>query len=325
MIIDFHNHYYPPEYLAALQSGPSNIKITFDEDDNPLLHYPGDYNILVPGHRDIAYRETVLEQAGVDRQVVTMTTPGTHVETPERAAELARIVNDSYARVMAERGQRFLAFGTLPLNNPQASVAELARASSELGLKGFQFFSNVNGVALSDERYWPLYEKAAALNLVFIIHPTSPVGVEAMTDYWLMPLLGFTFDTSLAAAKLIFSGVVERFPQIKWVLCHAGGTLPYLAERLDRGFEAFKECRENIDRPPSEYLKDFYYDTVNFDPRALQLAVDFAGADHVLAGSDYPHQIGSLEKMIAVIEALNLSEADKEKIRSGNAQELLRL
>jgi aminocarboxymuconate-semialdehyde decarboxylase len=101
--------------------------------------------------------------------------------------------------------------------------------------------------------------------------------------------------------------------------------LPYLAERLDRGFEAFKECRENIDRPPSEYLKDFYYDTVNFDPRALQLAVDFAGADHVLAGSDYPHQIGSLEKMIAVIEALNLSEADKEKIRSGNAQELLRL
>jgi aminocarboxymuconate-semialdehyde decarboxylase len=146
-----------------------------------------------------------------------------------------------------------------------------------------------------------------------------------MTDYWLMPLLGFTFDTSLAAAKLIFSGVVERFPQIKWVLCHAGGTLPYLAERLDRGFEAFKECRENIDRPPSEYLKDFYYDTVNFDPRALQLAVDFAGADHVLAGSDYPHQIGSLEKMIAVIEALNLSEADKEKIRSGNAQELLRL
>jgi aminocarboxymuconate-semialdehyde decarboxylase len=254
-----------------------------------------------------------------------MTTPGTHVETPERAAELARIVNDSYARVMAERGQRFLAFGTLPLNNPQASVAELTRASSELGLKGFQFFSNVNGVALSDERYWPLYEKAAALNLVFIIHPTSPVGVEAMTDYWLMPLLGFTFDTSLAAAKLIFSGVVERFPQIKWVLCHAGGTLPYLAERLDRGFEAFKECRENIDRPPSEYLKDFYYDTVNFDPRALQLAVDFAGADHVLAGSDYPHQIGSLEKMIAVMEALNLSEADKEKIRSGNAQELLRL
>jgi aminocarboxymuconate-semialdehyde decarboxylase len=325
MIIDFHNHYYPPEYLAALQSGPSNIKITFDEDNNPLLHYPGDYNILVPGHRDIAYRETVLEQAGVDRQVVTMTTPGTHVETPERAAELARIVNDSYARVMAERGQRFLAFGTLPLNNPQASVAELARASSQLGLKGFQLFSNVNGVALSDERYWPLYEKAAALNLVFIIHPTSPVGVEAMTDYWLMPLLGFTFDTSLAAAKLIFSGVVERFPQIKWVLCHAGGTLPYLAERLDRGFEAFKECRENIDRPPSEYLKDFYYDTVNFDPRALQLAVDFAGADHVLAGSDYPHQIGSLEKMIAVMEALNLSEADKEKIRSGNAQELLRL
>jgi aminocarboxymuconate-semialdehyde decarboxylase len=323
MIIDFHNHFYPPAYLEALQAGPSAIKITFDENDNPLLHYPGDYNILVPGHRDIAFRETVLAQAGIDKQVMTMTTPGTHVEAPERAAELARIVNDSFAKVVAERSERFAAFGTLPLNDPQAAVKELERGAAGLGLKGFQLFSNVNGIALSDERHWPLYEKAAERELTFIIHPTSPVGVEAMTEYWLMPLLGFTFDTSLAAAKLIFSGVAERFPQIKWVLCHAGGTLPYLAERLDRGFEAFKECRKNISKPPSEYLKEFYYDTVNFDPKALQLAVGFAGVDHILAGSDYPHQIGSLTKMVAVIDKLDISEQDKEKIRSGNARKLL--
>lgn len=325
MIIDFHNHYYPPAYLEALQAGPSNIKITFDQDDNPLLHYPGDYNILVPGHRDIVFRETVLAQAGVDKQVITMTTPGTHVEEPKRAVELARIVNDSFAQVAEERGERFAAFGTLPLNDPQASLKELERGVTGLGLKGFQLFSNVNAIALSDERFWPLYEKAAEHGVTFIIHPTHPVGVEAMTEYWLMPLLGFTFDTSLAAAKLIFSGVVKRFPQIKWVLCHAGGTLPYLAERLDRGFEAFKECRANINKPPSEYLKEFYYDTVNFDPKALQLAVDFAGVDQILAGSDYPHQIGSLVKMMAVIDKLDISEQDKEKIRSGNARKLLGL
>jgi aminocarboxymuconate-semialdehyde decarboxylase len=140
-----------------------------------------------------------------------------------------------------------------------------------------------------------------------------------------MPLLGFTFDTTLATAKLVFSGVMERFPQIRWILCHAGGTIPYLAERLDRGYEAFKECRKNISRPPSDYLKGLYYDTVNFDPKALQLTVDFAGVDQVLAGSDYPHQIGSLEKMLATIDKLNLTAEAKAKILGENAHKLLGL
>ena len=117
--------------------------------------------------------------------------------------------------------------------------------------------------------------------------------------------------------------MVCRFPRIKWALGHLGGAIPYLVERLDRGFHAFKECRANIDRPPSEYLREFYYDSVNFDVRALQLAIDFAGADHILAGSDYPHQIGSLRRMLDSIAALNLSESDREGILGGNAARLL--
>jgi len=323
MIIDFHNHFYPPEYLRALQIGPSNIKVTFDDQNNPLLHYPGDYNIVVPGHRDIVFRKTVLEKAGVDKQVLTLTTPGTHIETPVRAVALARLVNESFAHIAAEHGDRFTPLGTLPLNDPLASVKELERASLESGFKGFQIFSNINGVALDDQRFWPLYEQAAELKTIFIIHPTYPIGVEAMTDYWLMPLLGFTFDTTLAAARLVFSGLAARFPEIRWVLPHAGGTIPYLAERLDRGYHAFKECRANISRPPSAYLKNFYYDTVNFDPKALRLLIDFAGADHVLAGSDYPHQIGSLEKMRTSIAQLDLTAEAKADILGGNARRLL--
>ena len=322
-IVDVHNHFYPPEYLAAIQSGPSNVKVTFDEENNPLLHYPGDYNIVVPGHRDIEYRKQVLIDSGVDKQVLSMTTPGVHIETRERAIELAQMVNDSFARISAEHGDRFAAFATLPLNDPAASVVELERAFTSLGFRGVTLHSNVSGKELSDPCFLPLFAKADELGAVVDIHPSFPVGVEAMTDYWLMPLVGFPFDTTLTAAKLVFSGIVERFPRIKWILGHLGGAIPYLAERLDRGYDAFQECRANITRPPSTYLKQLYYDTVNFDAGPLKLALEFAGADHLMAGSDYPHQIGSLDRMVTSIDALELPEADKEKIRGANASRLL--
>jgi aminocarboxymuconate-semialdehyde decarboxylase len=324
-VIDFHNHYYPPEYIQALEQGPSAVRITHDAEGNPWLHYPGDYNVAVRGHRDIDYREEVLRRQGIDTQVITLTTPGTHVEDPATAARLARLVNDAFARVVADKKGRFTALATLPLNDPAASVAELRRAMVELRLQGAMLFSNVNGTALCNQRFWKLYEVADELGAVLHIHPTNPVGVEAMLDYWLMPLVGFLMDTTLAAAGLVFSGVAERFPRIRWVLSHLGGAIPYLAERLDRGYEAFADCRKNISRPPSSYLKNFYYDTVNFDPRALELAVAFAGAEHILAGSDYPHQIGSIEKMLESLRCMRVSEGDRNKILSGNAARLLGL
>jgi len=324
-IVDFHNHYYPPSYLDALESGSSAVRVTRDAAGNPVLHYPGDYNVAVRGHRDIDYREQVLAEHGVDCQVLTLTTPGTHVESPAAAERLASRVNDAFAAVVQSKRGRFTALATLPLNVPAASVSELRRACEQLRFRGAMVFSNVNGVALSDRRFWPVYELADGLRAVLYIHPTNPVGVEAMLDYWLMPLVGFLFDTTLAAAGLVFSGVVERFPRIQWVLGHLGGAIPYLAERLDRGFHAFPECRAHISRPPSEYLKGFYFDTVNFDPRALRLAIEFAGAGHVLAGSDYPHQIGSIPRMLESIRALDIPEAQRAEIFGGNAARLLGL
>ena len=321
--IDVHNHFYPPAYLDALKTGKSNVRVAVDKDGNPELHYPGDYNVAVQGHRDIAYRETVLRQEGVDLQVLTLTTPGTHVETPARAVELARLVNDAFAAIVRVRGSRFAALATLPLNDPAAAARELRRAVQELGFRGAMVFSNVNGVALADPRFDELYRTANQLDAVLHIHPTNPVGVEAMTDYWLMPLVGFPLDTTLAAAKLVFSGIAERFPRIRWVLSHLGGAIPYIAERLDRGHRAFRECRAHIARRPSEYLKGFYYDTVNFDAGALQLAIAFAGAGQILAGSDHPHQIGSIPSMLQSIRALDVTEAERQAILGGNAAKLL--
>ena len=317
-IIDFHNHFYPPVYLDALRSGSSAVEVTIDEDGNPRIYYPGDYNIAVPGHRDIDYRERVLIEHGVDTQVLTLTTPGTHVETLPTAARFAGLVNEAFARIRDTKGGRFTALATLPLNDPAASVRELDRACRHLHFPGAMLFSNVNGAGLNEPRFWPIYELANDLDATLYIHPTHPVGVEAMTDFWLMPLVGFLMDTTLAAAKLVFSGIPERFPRIRWVLGHLGGAIPYLAERLDRGYEAFSECRAHIPRPPSTYLRQFYYDTVNFDPKAIQLAIDFAGIDHIVAGSDYPHQIGSIPKMIATVGA-------NAGIYAANTRKLLKL
>jgi aminocarboxymuconate-semialdehyde decarboxylase len=322
-VIDFHNHYYPPRYMKALQSGESSVKVTVDADGNPNLHYPGDYNVAVRGHRDLAYRQDVLDELGVTMQVLSLTTPGTHVESPSTAVRLAALVNDEFREAIDTRGRHFTALATLPLNDPAASVREFERATRQLGLPGAMLFSNVNGVALSDRRFWPLYEAANDAGAVLYIHPAHPVNVDMMQEYWLMPLVGFLFDTTLAAASLVFNGVADRFPRIRWALAHLGGAIPYLAERLDRGFHAFRECRVHIERPPSTYLRGFYYDTVNFNQGALQLAIEFAGADHILAGSDYPHQIGSIPLMLEAVAKLPISDGERKDIYGSNAARLL--
>jgi aminocarboxymuconate-semialdehyde decarboxylase len=323
-VIDFHNHYYPPEYLDALGPTGSRLTITHDEHGNPVVHYPGDYNVMVRGHRDINFRQGILDQHRVDTQVISLTTPGTHVEQPDVAVTLSEITNDAFARVRDERRGRFEPLATLPLCDPRASTKELIRAIDQLKLAGVMLFSNVNGTGLDDEQFWPIYEAANDRDAVMMIHPTYPLGVEAMREYWLMPLNGFLFDTTLAASKLVFSGVVKRYPRIRWVLGHLGGTIPYLAERLDRGWRAFKDCRVHIDEPPTTYLKKhFWYDTVNFAQGPLKLAIEFAGADRILAGSDYPHMIGSIPLMLEAVGNLPISDADKAGILGGNAEKLL--
>jgi aminocarboxymuconate-semialdehyde decarboxylase len=211
------------------------------------------------------------------------------------------------------------------MNAPDAAAEEAERAVGELCLPGVMLLSNASGVPLSDDRFLPVFEALHRRGAVVYIHPTYPVGVEVMEKYMLMPMVGFLMDTTLATASLVYAGVVERFPGITWVLGHLGGAVPYLAERFDRGFEAYPECRERCSVPPSEQLRAFYYDTVNFDAACLGLAQGFAGVDHLVAGSDYPHMIGSLSKMRASIDAMALTDEERSRVRGGNAARILKL
>jgi aminocarboxymuconate-semialdehyde decarboxylase len=323
MIVDVHNHYYPPRYLAQLERSGSRVRVAHDSEGRMLVHYPGDYNVVALGHRDLDERIRVMDEHGVAVQAISLTTPGVHVEDRARGIELARLVNDEFAAAMARHPGRFAPLAALPLQDPQAAVAELERAVTELGLRGALLFSNVNGHSLDEADYFPLFQKLAELGVPALLHPTNPASIEAVADYRLTAIVAFLFDTTTAALRLVFGGVLERLPTLKLILGHLGGTIPYVIERADRGFEAYDECRTHISRPPSEYFRSMYYDTVNFDPDALRLALAFAGPQRIVFGSDYPHQVGSVGKALATLRGLDLSDADRAALLGGTARNLL--
>jgi len=327
MKIDVHTHHYPIAYLDEVERQPSAAcRITRGEDGRRLVHYAGDFNVVADGHVDLDARLAEMERTGVDMGLLSLTTPGVHVEAPARGVQLARLVNDAFAEIQRQHPRRFSPLATLPLQDPRASAAELERAVTQLGLRGAMLFANVNGRALHHREFWPIYETAARLDVPLMIHPTTPPGGEAYEEFRLTALLGFLVDTSLAITQLVFAGVPETFPTLRFMLGHLGGTIPYVAERIDRGYEAFSELRTLVPERPSFYFKrNCWYDTVNFEPGALRCAIEFAGADHVVLGTDYPHQIGDMEKAVRVVSGLPIPADDRAAILGGNAARLLKL
>ena len=324
MIVDFHNHHYPDAYLRELERGDTVARLERDAEGRLLLHYPGDYNVVVKGHRDLDARIREMDAAGVDVQAFSLTTPGVHVEERERGVALARLVNDAFAEAAERHPGRFAPLAALPLQDPAASVEELERAVG-MGLKGAQLFSNVDGRSLDEDAYFPLFEKLAELDVPAFIHPTNPSPLGRLADYRLTALMGFQFDTTVAVTRLVFAGVLERLPTLKIVVGHLGGTLPFMAERIARGWEVYPELRERVSRPPAEYFRRLYIDTVNFDPAALRLGLAFAGPDHVVFGSDYPHQVGYVDRALEAVAGMPVGEAERARILGGTAAELLKL
>jgi aminocarboxymuconate-semialdehyde decarboxylase len=325
MIVDFHNHYYPEPYLAELERGRSRVTVDRDDQGRTLLRYPGDYNVVVRGHRSLEERVEVMDRAGVDVQAYSLTTPGVHVEAPRRGVALAKVVNDAFAEGAERYPGRFAPLATLPLQDPKASVKEAERALTTLGHRGVLLFSHVNDRHLDDPAFLPLFEALEDLGAPIFLHPTSPRALEGIEEYRLTAIVGFLFDTTVAVARLVYSGVVERFPKLTFVLGHLGGTVPYLVERMDRGFQAYRECREHISRPPSEYVRRMYLDTVNFQPEALAMGLRFMGPDRLVLGTDYPHEVGNVDRALQAVRGLELRPEDEARILGGNAARLLGL
>ena len=323
--IDVHNHFYSPAYLKELKTGSYVTKVTEDAEGNSIIAYEGDYNIYSPDHRDIEARLAELDRVGIQTQMLSLTTPGVHIEDKARGLHLAQATNEDFADITKRFPGRFYGLAALPLQDPEASAQELKRSVKELGLKGGTLFTNINGKTLDDPSFQCVFETAKALDVPLFIHPTTPNPADAFLPYRLSALVGFNVDTTLTFAKFIFGGLFDRIPGLKLIASHLGGCLPYLGERLDRGYYAYTECQK-VSKLPSDYIKDhIYIDCVSFEPLAVEFALKFMGTDKLMVGSDYPHQIGDTEKCTWVISELNASEEEKNKIFHLNAEKLFKL
>ncbi len=310
MIVDVHTHFFPPGYLDALQRGPEPYAIGRDAEGRTILTLHG-ARIVTMTHAMTAPERRLgdMERLGVDRQIVSVTTPNVYFGPAARRSDLARMANDGLAELTRRYPEKFAALASVPLENPEAAMRELDRAILDLGMVGVILGSNVGGRYLDDPAFIPFYERAQALRVPVLVHPMPPADPDPTFTRGLVPLLGFVFNTSASVARMALAGIFERLPGLVLILGHLGGTLPYLMQRLDNGYRAYPEAREGLPHPPSHYLRRLYYDTVSFSAPSLGCALGTVGAEHIVMGTDYPHVIGDIGAALESVRALPLSEA----------------
>jgi aminocarboxymuconate-semialdehyde decarboxylase len=322
--LDLHTHYYPEIYFEKVRELPSEFSFDQSPSGQTIITYRGArFFGVTPPMTDVTRRLEDMDRVGIDVEVVSLSTPNVFFTDEEHQPEIARMVNDSYAELIAKHPRRFKAFASIPMDNCDAALNELHRAIDELKLNGVILLSNIGGKPLTSPQYRPFFAEANARKLCILLHPMLPANAEPFREYVLGPIVGFMFDTTLAVARMCFDGMLREFPDIRWIIAHLGGAVPYLMERMDNGWRDFAECRAKIDELPSTYLKKLYYDTVSFNPYTLKMAREMLGADHLLMGSDYPHLLGSIDRAVSSIENLDIPEDEKRKIFEGTALSIL--
>jgi len=322
--LDLHTHYYPPIYFDKIRELPSEFSFAKSTSGQTIITYRGArFFGVTPPMTDVAQRIADMDRVGIDVEVVSLSTPNVFFADAQRQPEIARIVNDAYAELIAKHPARFKAFASIPMDAPDEALKELHRAINDLKLNGVILLSNIGGQPLTSPVYRPFFEEANRMKLCILLHPMLPANADPFREYVLGPIVGFMFDTTLAVARMCFDGVFRNLPDIRWIVAHLGGAVPYLMERMDNGWRDFAECRAKIDDLPSTYLKRLYYDTVNFNPHMLTMVREMIGADHMVMGSDYPHLLGSIDRSVSSIESLDIPQAEKDRIFEGTALSIL--
>ena len=324
MKYDLHTHYYPAEFFDAIRELGTDFAFGTSPTGAPIIKFRGTrFFSITPPMTDPRLRLEDMDRVGVDVQVVSLSTPNVYFTDAAHQPGLARRFNDAYAELIAAHPMRFMGFASIPMDAPDAALNELERVLDELKLNGVILQSNLAGASLTEPRFRPFFEEANRRELCIFLHPVLPSDPEPYAEYCLGPIVGFPCDTTLAVAKLCYSGMLRELPDIRWIIGHAGGTIPWLMERLDNGYRDFPECRANIDELPSVYLKRLYYDTVTFSQHTLAMLRDVVGADHMVMGSDYPHLLGSIDRAVSSIDEMPVSDSQKKAVFEDTALSIL--
>jgi aminocarboxymuconate-semialdehyde decarboxylase len=324
--IDVHAHILSEETIRLLQREAPKLAPKLSEVDEQFgtLDVAGSvYRHFPRGGWDLERRLQDMAASKVDVQVLSVT-PQTFLygQPPALAAAFARIQNEQLAKQVKARPDRFLAIATLPMQAPKLAADELRHAMSVLGLRGAHIGSNVAGKNLDDPELEPVWATAAELGAFILLHPINVAGADRLSSYYLGNLIGNPLDTTIAAACLVFSGVLERYPTLKICLAHGGGFVPYQAGRFIHGWHVRNEPKRKLSKPPTDSLNRFYFDTIVHSKDVLEFLVDNAGAERVLLGSDYPYDMGMTDGVLQV-RGLSIPAAAQAEILGGRAQALL--
>jgi predicted TIM-barrel fold metal-dependent hydrolase len=319
--VDCQTHLYAPEMLALMerrQSPPCAYRRGGD-----LYVVTGEWHRrLRPKHTDPVAKLADMDAAGIDMAALSINDPGPELFGAEGPG-VARMANDFVAGVVRRHPGRFFGLAVLPLQDMAEALVELDRCVVRLGMKGILLYSNLDGRFPDEPEFRPLFRRAEELDLPLLLHPAYPTTYAATQGYEMTGGLGLMFDTTIALTRILLAGILDQHPRLKLVCPHVGGALPYLIGRIDHQTQVLKRGAEHIRKPPSEYLKRVYLDTVSPLPLAIRYAYDFVGPDRLLFGSDHPWV--DPQTILDSIRKLRLPPADEAKILGGNARALFGL
>jgi aminocarboxymuconate-semialdehyde decarboxylase len=324
--IDIHTHILTEETIGLLAKEAPWVapKLTPIDADFAVLEVAGTpYKPFPRGGWELERRFADMDAAEVNVHVLSAT-PQTYLydQDPALTVATSTLQNDQIAKLTKTHPDRFMGIATLPMQAPEQAADELRRTVTDLGMHGAMIGSNIAGKNLDDPALEPVWAAAAELGAFMMIHPTNVAGADRLRSYYLANLIGNPLDTTIAAACLVFGGVMERHPKLNVCLVHGGGFVPYQAGRWAHGWQLRPEPKVNIKQSPEPWIDRFYYDTILHAKPQLEFLVASMGPKRVLMGSDYPYDMGTGE-CVRQVDALWIDDADKAAILNGNAVTLL--